>query len=501
MPKTATTRDALYLARLLKANYHDAMDRGDVRGALDAVSRAKDARARPSRTRKAASYRDALWVGRTLAKRASGAAPASAFARFDAAELAKADDEQRIVYGIASTPDVDNQPGVWEGQRYAGDVVETGAIEAALEDYLEYGNVREMHAAKAVGTIIKAEMVNGQLRIAVRVEDDDAWRKVKAGVYKGFSIGGRAVKAILARLADGRLVRRIKKLLLTEISLVDRPANPAARILLFKGADMADETETEDRAALDLAALVALAKAAPNPDKAVSMLQSMRDEVELAGDVEAAGLLTQAISLVMQAVGGAEPQEDEAAETEEVTEETEAEVAMAEATEDDPGALAMAARAELLKASRMRMGKRLPGIVSIAKSLLQLAADAGDEASQRALKAYGAEPVAVKALTEADVTKALDAALTKALAPVAAGVLNTHQRLAVIEAQPVGGGPVTRLAGQPIAKRLGDAPPPAVGTPDPATLAHLRRLAVTESDASRRAQYQEQLKQLEAAQR
>ena len=488
MPKTATT--------------YRAMDRGDVRGALDAVSRAKDARARPSRTRKAASYRDALWVGRTLARRASGAAPASAFARFDAAELAKADDEQRIVYGIASTPDVDNQPGVWEGQRYVGDVVETGAIEAALEDYLEYGNVREMHAAKAVGTIIKAEMVNGQLRIAVRVEDDDAWRKVKAGVYKGFSIGGRAVKAILARLADGRLVRRIKKLLLTEISLVDRPANPAARILLFKGAEMADDTEHTETAAgapaLDLAALLDLAKAAPDPMKATAQLQAIRDELELSGDVEGAGLLTQAISLVLQAAGEAEPPADDTAEVEADTEVDETEVEMAEELDEgDPAAIAMAARATIAKASRMRMGKRLPGMESIAKAILQLCADAGSEAASRALQAYGGEGAPVtKGLTAEDVTRLLDAALTRSLQPVAGAVLSLHERTGKLEAQPVGGGPAVRIAGQAITRRLDAAPAPEKAAPSADYIANLRRLALTETHPIRKAQYEAELAKL-----
>src|SRR5262245_54167023 len=99
------------------------------------------------------------------------------------ADITKAD--QRIVEGIASTETIGSQPGVWEGHAYAGDVVDAGAIEAALPDYLEWANVREMHAHSAVGTAISAAVVDGKLHLAVKVVDDSAWTKVKEKVYKG----------------------------------------------------------------------------------------------------------------------------------------------------------------------------------------------------------------------------------------------------------------------------------------------------------------------------
>lgn len=264
------------------------------------------------------------------------------------------------------------------------------------------------------------------------------------------------------------------------------------------------EEITEGRAALDLAALAELAKAAaPDPMKATTMLQSIRDELELSGDVEGAGLMSQAISLVLQAAGEADaPAGDEAVDETAEVDETEVEMAE-EPLDDDPAAIMAAQRATLLKSARMRMGKRLPGIVGIAKSLLQLAADAGDEASARALKAYGMD-AAAKMLTEGDVAKVVDAALTKLLAPVAAGVLNNHQRLEAIERQPAAGGPLTRIAGQAITKRLGDEQLPArtvEGGAIASVIKQLRQLVAIESHPGRLAQYKEQLAQLEAAQR
>jgi HK97 family phage prohead protease len=211
------------------------------------------------------------------------------------ATITKADD-QRLVYGIASTESLDQQGGVWDGQAYVGDVVDPGAIEGALPDYMEWGAVREMHQPIAAGTAIKAAVEDGKLLLTVRVVDDGAWAKVKAGVYKGFSIGGKVVKAVLEKLPDGSYVRRILKLLLTEISLVDRPANPDAKILVFKRAEgvqphMANELIVSPTAGRQPSApdvwdklqqkLAAVQKAAADPQKIIAMIQQARNDCEL----------------------------------------------------------------------------------------------------------------------------------------------------------------------------------------------------------------------------
>lgn len=134
--------------------------------------------------------------------------------------LAKFDEEQRLAIGYASTPALDSQ----------GEIVKREAVEAALPDYMRFANVREMHRPSAVGVAQEAGVDARGLRIAAKVVDDDAWEKVKQGVYKGFSIGGR----VTAR--DPNDHRVITGLELTEISLVDRPANPEAIIDVYKAA-------------------------------------------------------------------------------------------------------------------------------------------------------------------------------------------------------------------------------------------------------------------------
>jgi len=134
------------------------------------------------------------------------------------APIQKIDEEQRMVYGYASTEALDSQ----------GEVVKREAIKAALPDYIKFGNIREMHQPSAVGVAKSAEMDDTGLYLSAKVVDDAAWIKVKEGVYKGFSIGG----AVKGRDPANKAV--ITDLALMEISLVDRPANPEAVFEMFK---------------------------------------------------------------------------------------------------------------------------------------------------------------------------------------------------------------------------------------------------------------------------
>jgi phage head maturation protease len=146
----------------------------------------------------------------------------------------KKDNDERIVAGYATTEALDSQ----------GEVVKLAAIEQALPDYMKFGNIREMHQFSAVGKAIQAKVDGSKkgLYLVAKVIDDMAWKKVKEGVYNGFSIGGRILK---------KINNSIEQLTLSEISLVDRPANPEAIFSLVKlsdgkavkSEDMPEETE------------------------------------------------------------------------------------------------------------------------------------------------------------------------------------------------------------------------------------------------------------------
>lgn len=140
--------------------------------------------------------------------------------------ISKVDDEKRMVYGYASTGVLDSQ----------GDIITTDAMEKAFPDYMKFANIREMHTDSAVGIVKEFSFDENGTFIGVEVVDDNAWKKVKKGVYKGFSIGGAVIKKIGNTITD---------LLLVEISLVDRPANPLALITEYK-------SESMDKLPLDL---------------------------------------------------------------------------------------------------------------------------------------------------------------------------------------------------------------------------------------------------------
>ena len=123
------------------------------------------------------------------------------------------------VVGVASSGAVDE----------ADERVAPDAMKAALPAYMRFGALREMHGLSAAGATLSAEVDEaGQTRIEAHVVDPLAVKKVRLGVYKGFSIGGKVLER---DPADRKLITALK---LDEISLVDRPCNPEAVIEMWK---------------------------------------------------------------------------------------------------------------------------------------------------------------------------------------------------------------------------------------------------------------------------
>ena len=132
------------------------------------------------------------------------------------------DDGTVRVHGIATSEAVDDQ----------GEVVQADAIRAAIPDYMRFPALREMHQLSAAGTTLEAEVGDdGVTRIVAHVVDPIAVAKVRNQVYRGFSIGGRVTKRAPG---DPKI---ITSLVLNEISLVDRPANPEAVFDCWKAAE------------------------------------------------------------------------------------------------------------------------------------------------------------------------------------------------------------------------------------------------------------------------
>lgn len=108
-------------------------------------------------------------------------------------------------------------------------------LQKAMPDWFTTGgNIREQHSNIAAGVATDYESKADGHYITALVVDPVSVRKVETGVLKGFSIGIRGPrvvrdeKAANGRIIDGQIV---------EVSLVDRPANPNAKLMLAKAAE------------------------------------------------------------------------------------------------------------------------------------------------------------------------------------------------------------------------------------------------------------------------
>jgi hypothetical protein len=428
------------------------------------------------------------------------------------AVIQKVDQDQRIVEGIAISEAPDQQGGMWDGQRYAGDVVPMDTIQAALPDYLEWANLREMHQPSAVGKVLSATVENGALRIVAQIVDDAAWEKVRAGVYKGFSIGGRCLAAAIVK-SGSEVFRKITKMVLSEISLVDRPANPEARIELWKGYGMNPDEQPAGEVQDDT-----LHKAAAgDPMKAIQLLQALRDAAELEGQTEQARGYSLAIEAALEAAGvaqgdGADPEQD--GEPVEMMDEPAADETMEEA--DAADMIVMAERiGDIAKAGKSLSNANMQQLQAIHDACVKMSggavcgtqepapaatapSPAGDVAMGAGI-APGAPAKKNAPMVKADTSEDIQKSITAATAPLLDTIEKLNTRLAALESQPAPGGPVLRAVDKNLQTQTPE-PTIAKRAPRAVDISELRRLSIVEPNPALRADYARQLTEAEAAQ-
>lgn len=212
------------------------------------------------------------------------------------AEIAKMeaqDDGTVKVWGYASSEAVDSD----------GEIIAAEAMKAAIPDYMKFGAVREMHGSNAAGTAIEINVEDdGRTFFGAHIVDPIAVTKVKTGVYKGFSIGG----SVTAR--DELNKSQITGLKLTEISLVDRPANPDAVFTCYK-ADKPKDEEEADKAEDDKSANKTDETPADDAEKADgNKKDDKEDEAEKSASVE---LSESEIAILKAVLAKAEKLKDE----------------------------------------------------------------------------------------------------------------------------------------------------------------------------------------------
>ena len=134
----------------------------------------------------------------------------------------KQEDGTLLVYGKATDDAIDSD----------NQICDAGWLNKAMPEWFKTGgNIREQHSNIAAGVAKELDSKADGHYISALVVDAQSIKKVEAGVLKGFSIGIRAPrvvrdnKAANGRIIDGQIV---------EVSLVDRPANPNAKLMLAK---------------------------------------------------------------------------------------------------------------------------------------------------------------------------------------------------------------------------------------------------------------------------
>jgi hypothetical protein len=129
------------------------------------------------------------------------------------------------VYGKASDDSIDIDRQICD---------ETWLKEAMPDWFISGGNIREQHSNIAAGVATDYEAKSDGHYITALIVDPVSVKKVETGVLKGFSIGIRGPRVIRdEKAAGGRIVGGQ----IVEISVVDRPANSNAKLMLAKAAE------------------------------------------------------------------------------------------------------------------------------------------------------------------------------------------------------------------------------------------------------------------------
>lgn len=151
----------------------------------------------------------------------------------------EADDGSMFVYGLATDPtlDMDQQ------------ICDPGWLKSAMPQWFKTGaNVREQHSSIAAGVGIELNADGDKWMLKSEVVDPVTQTKVRKGVLKGYSIGIKQAKVMKSDEAPNGVIVGGN---IVEVSLVDRPANPSARIEIAKSVN-GELTMTEIEKADDI---------------------------------------------------------------------------------------------------------------------------------------------------------------------------------------------------------------------------------------------------------
>jgi hypothetical protein len=133
-----------------------------------------------------------------------------------------------IVYGSATNPTSDLD----------GDRCDPAWLKRAMPEWFEWGNIREMHGPIAAGVGLEMTVDSDDYHVKSKCVDPVAAKKIVEGVYKGYSIG---IKNGIREKRDGQ--NWITGGTIVEVSYVDRPCNPTAKLAFAKAATVGDDLD------------------------------------------------------------------------------------------------------------------------------------------------------------------------------------------------------------------------------------------------------------------
>jgi len=122
--------------------------------------------------------------------------------------ILKINEEQRVVYGWAYVSTYKGE--VFEDSH--NDTISTEELVKAANDFmLDVRQAKAMHKGDSIGEVIHSLPISNDIAkaldiqtdregwiIAMKIHDDEVWEGVKSGKYRGFSIGGTALREQLS---------------------------------------------------------------------------------------------------------------------------------------------------------------------------------------------------------------------------------------------------------------------------------------------------------------
>lgn len=152
--------------------------------------------------------------------------------------LQKVDSRKHQVWGYAAVEEPDHADEIMDYESSKPYWMEWSTRAQKRSGGRSLGNLRSMHKRVAAGRLIefRPDDKNRGIYIGAEVVDDEEWRKVEAGVYTGFSVGGSYVR----RWNDYRLNKMRYTARPVEVSLVDAPCIESATFDVVKADGMTE---------------------------------------------------------------------------------------------------------------------------------------------------------------------------------------------------------------------------------------------------------------------